>query len=62
VADTERLHKSPGFPVDEKETPGFEKDNVTTRQSALTATPRWRVSLGLETYADPSAQKNALAC
>ena len=25
VADTERLHKSPGFPGDEKETPWFEK-------------------------------------
>src|SRR5271166_110084 len=43
------LHKIPGFPGDEKETPGFKKDTVTTRQSVRTATlPTKIVTFGLE--------------
>jgi hypothetical protein len=59
VVDVERPAQVVRLSEEETETPGFRKDNFTTRQSAPTATPRWRVSLSLETHADPSAKTNA---
>src|ERR1700722_20368720 len=57
------LDKSPGFPGNEKETPGFRKDTVTTWESVRTVPPppMERASVGLDAPANPSAQRKALS-